>query len=199
MRVWWKGEGGISLFPLLLCFVMFCVCSLCLQDQRNYSECYFHNSRAWENTNISLLKTHSHVYYALIMPYLLVCWKCYHMSYLIPSSRPPFGFCTLGLSRLLLLSLENDRKLPYPMLLAHFSLLIFPFFTLASPFIAPFICFPHFFISFLLLCCHTPETLFLTSTISLVLQMGLFSQWWSLIHPLGILHLPSGRCPSCTG
>lgn len=38
MCVWWKGEGGISLFPLLLCFVMFCVCSVCLQDQRSDSE-----------------------------------------------------------------------------------------------------------------------------------------------------------------
>lgn len=65
MCVWWKGEGGISLFPLLLCFVMFCVCSVCLQDQRSDSESYFHNRRAWENTNISLLKTHSPVYHTL--------------------------------------------------------------------------------------------------------------------------------------
>lgn len=96
MRVWWEGEGRISLFPLLLCFVMFCVCSVCLQDQR-MTQSYFHNRRAWENTNIGLLKRHSPVYYALTC-FTFQSWKSYHMSYLTPSSRLPFGFCTLGLS-----------------------------------------------------------------------------------------------------
>lgn len=92
-RVWWKEEGGISLFPLLLCFVMFCVCSVCLQDQRNDSESYFHNRKAWESTSIGLLKTHSSVYYALTWPYFLI----FCMSYLTFSSRIPLGFYTLVL------------------------------------------------------------------------------------------------------
>lgn len=44
---------------------MFCVCSVCLQDQRNDSVSYLHNRKAWENANIGLLRTHGPVYYAL--------------------------------------------------------------------------------------------------------------------------------------
>lgn len=80
-------------YCVLLCFVSVQFVSRI----REMTQSYFHNRRAWENTNIGLLKRHSPVYYALTC-FTFQSWKSYHMSYLTPSSRLPFGFCTLGLS-----------------------------------------------------------------------------------------------------
>lgn len=52
------------------------------------------------------------------MPYLLVCWKCCHMGYLTPSSTTPLDFAPYAF-----FSPENDIKLPYSVLLSHFSIL----------------------------------------------------------------------------
>lgn len=142
-------EGGGRNFSLpvaiVFCYVL-CLFTLSPGSEKLLRKLFPQQQSMGKHKHQSLKDTQSCLLCTYV-PYLLVCWKCYHMSYLTPSSRPPFGFCTLGLSCLHLLSLENDRKLPYPMLLAHFSTLIFPFFTLASPFIAPFITVSHIFSS----------------------------------------------------
>lgn len=111
------------------------------------------------------------------MPYLLVCWK-YYLSNLTPSSRPPFGFCTLGLSFCI-------RKWHKIALTCTSFLVLYTYLPPLYHTLPSYSTFCLFATAVNLIPLTVPYTwTSLTSTISLVLQLAHFSQWCSLIQPL---------------
>lgn len=176
-------EGFLS--SRCYCFVMFCACSVCLQDQSNDSVSYLSNRRAWENTNIGLLKMHRAICYVLAQLSVQSVGNATAGAIVL---LPPDLLLDLAPYPFLFLYVKGYRiALPYPFYFFYTNL---PPLNLTFPIYCTIDLLPTFFRLI------PPITLKLSAWpahLSLGLQLAFLSHWCPLVHPLGILHLPLGH------